>query len=104
VDGSGDVFAIDQYNSRVDEFGIKFALNVSLAGAGSGSVASSPAGISCPGTCSHSYPSGTMVTLTASPATGSAFSGWTGGGCSGTGTCTITMSSVKAITATFNLG
>jgi hypothetical protein len=42
-----------------------------------------------------------MVTLTATPETGSVFSGWSGGGCSGTGTCTVTMSSEKAVSATF---
>jgi hypothetical protein len=76
-----------------------YSLTVSLAGAGSGSVAGT--GISCPSTCSQSYPSGTMVTLTATPASGSTFSGWSGGGCSGTGTCAVTMSSEQGVTATF---
>jgi hypothetical protein len=75
------------------------SLTVSLAGSGSGSVSGSA--ISCPATCSASYPTGTMVTLTATPATGSAFSGWSGGGCSGTGTCTVTLASDQAVTATF---
>jgi hypothetical protein len=76
-------------------------LGVSLAGTGSGSVTSSPAGISCPGTCSHSYTSGTQVTLTATPASGSTFAGWSGGGCSGTGTCTVTMNSDQGVYAVF---
>jgi hypothetical protein len=42
-----------------------------------------------------------MVRLTATPEEGSAFSGWSGGGCSGTGTCTVTMSSDQAVSATF---
>ena len=63
------------------------SLTVSLAGSGSGRVTGS--GISCPGTCSHSYTAGTTVTLTASAASGSNFSGWSGGVCSGTGTCTV---------------
>jgi Divergent InlB B-repeat domain len=74
-------------------------LTVALGGSGSGSV--SGGGISCPGTCSRSFPSGTMVTLTASPGSGSMFAGWSGGGCSGTGTCTVTMSSDQSVTATF---
>ena len=52
---------------------------------------SAPAGIICGATCSASYASGTAVTLTATPATGSTFAGWSGGGCTGTGTCTVTV-------------
>jgi hypothetical protein len=73
---------------------------VAKAGSGSGTVTSSPAGISCGATCSHSYDAGTSVTLTATPATGSVFSGWSGA-CSGTGACHLTMNQAKAVTATF---
>jgi Divergent InlB B-repeat domain len=76
-------------------------LTVSRLGGGSGSVAGT--GISCPGTCSASYASGTMVTLIATPASGSAFSGWSGGGCNGTGSCTVTMSSDQTVAATFTV-
>ncbi len=71
-------------------------------GTGSGTVTSSPAGIDCGATCSHSYTQGTVVTLTATPATGSTFAGWSGD-CSGTGSCTVTMSQARSVTATFNL-
>lgn len=79
-----------------------YNLSVTKAGTGSGTVSSSPAGIACGATCSASYTSGTAVTLTASPAAGSSFSGWSGA-CSGTGTCTVTMSAATAVTATFNV-
>jgi hypothetical protein len=76
-------------------------LTVSVAGeSGSGSVVSTPAGISCPGTCSHAFTSGAAVSLTATPAAGSTFTGW-GGACSGTGSCTVTMSADQSVTATF---
>ena len=80
------------------------ALTVSEAGTGTGTVTSAPAGISCPTTCSASFASGTAVTLTAFPADGSTFAGWTGGGCSGTGTCVVTVTAATAVTATFNNG
>jgi hypothetical protein len=76
-----------------------FALTVTEAGTGSGSVSSSPAGISCPSTCSANFTSGTVVTLTATPAAGSTFAGWSGA-C--TGTCSVTMTAAKAVKATFN--
>jgi photosystem II stability/assembly factor-like uncharacterized protein len=78
-----------------------FALSVTLAGTGSGSVTSSPSGITCPSTCSANFNSGTVVKLTAVVGSGSTFAGW-GGACTGTGTCSVTMSAAKAVTATFN--
>src|SRR5439155_1237229 len=77
-----------------------FALAVTTAGTGTGTVGSAPAGISCPASCSTFFTSGTVVTLTAAPAAGSAFTGWSGG-CAGTGTCSVTMSAVRGATATF---
>ena len=80
---------------------VQFALTVTEAGTGSGTVTSSPSGISCPTTCSANYNSGTPVTLTAAPGTGSTFTGWSGA-CSGAGSCSVTMSQARAVTATFN--
>jgi 6-phosphogluconolactonase (cycloisomerase 2 family) len=76
-------------------------LGVSSAGSGSGSVSGSPSGIACPGTCSYAYEPGTRVTLSASAASGSRFLGWEGAGCSGDGTCQVTVGSATAVTATF---
>ncbi len=47
------------------------------------------------------YNSGTSVVLTAQAASGYVFSGWSGGVCSGTGTCTVSMSAARSVTATF---
>jgi hypothetical protein len=79
-----------------------FALSVSKTGEGSGTVTSSPSGINCGGTCSAEFGEGTEVTLTASPAEGSTFAGWSGA-CSGTGSCKVTMSEAKSVTASFAL-
>ena len=78
-------------------------LTVGTAGSGSGTVTSSPAGIECGSTCSTSYSEGMVVTLTATPAAGSTFTGWSGGGCSGTGACQVTMSAAESVTATFDV-
>ncbi|HJQ75280.1 MAG TPA: PASTA domain-containing protein, partial [Gaiellaceae bacterium] len=77
-------------------------LNVTTAGTGSGTVTSSPGGINCGSTCSAGYGYGTAVTLTATPAVGSTFIGWSGA-CSGTSTCTVTPSDTASVTATFDL-
>src|SRR5207302_1545593 len=81
----------------------RFTLSVTPAGTGSGSVSSNDGAISCPGTCSASYTSGTTVILTATPAGGSTFGGWSGS-CAGSSTsCTVTMSGARSVTATFNV-
>jgi Divergent InlB B-repeat domain len=79
-----------------------FPLAVLKAGPGQGTVTSAPAGINCGTTCAANYTGGTVVTLTAVAAAGSTFGGWSGGGCSGTGTCMVTMNAAQTVTATFN--
>jgi DNA-binding beta-propeller fold protein YncE len=88
----------------VDVFGPTAAgrrLSVSKAGAGGGTVTSRPAGINCGTACAAEYDTGEVVQLTATPDAHSTFSGWSGGGCSGTGSCFVTMSEAKSVTATF---
>jgi hypothetical protein len=80
----------------------RFALTVAMTGAGSGTVTSSPTGIACGASCTATYDSGTVVTLSAAAAVGSTFTGWTGA-CSGTGSCSVTMDSAKSVSAAFGL-
>lgn len=80
-----------------------YTLKVTKSGTGGGTVSSNPTGINCGSDCTEDYTNGTVVTLTASAASGSTFSGWSGGGCSGTGTCVVTMNSAATITAAFEL-
>ncbi len=76
-------------------------LSVTTGGSGVGSVTSAPAGINCGATCGAYFAIGSSVTLTATAAGGSSFTGWSGSGCSGTSTCTVTMSEARAVTAEF---
>ena len=85
-------------------------LSVTLASgsnSGTGTVSSNPAGLTCtpdpnPTTCTGSFILGTSVVLTATPTATHAFDGWTLGGCSGVGTCTVVLNAATATTATFN--
>jgi predicted lipoprotein with Yx(FWY)xxD motif len=79
-------------------------LTVNLAGSGYGTVQSTPLGIeSCASSCSQAFNDGTKVSLTAHPDSYSSFGGWSGG-CSGTGTCEVTIGSDTTVIATFNAG
>ncbi len=60
-------------------------------------MVSSPAGVVYGGTCTAPFAHGTVVTLTATPAANSIFGGWSGGGCSGTGTRTSDDEAVVTI-------
>jgi len=80
-----------------------FTLSIAMGGTGSGRVTSLPAGIFCETDCLEDYDITTQVTLTAEPYSGSIFSGWSGGGCSGTGTCNLPMEGDTSVTALFTL-
>jgi len=70
-----------------------------------GSVSSNPAGINnCMSQCSANFTQGTVVTLTATPDSNSHFTGWSGGGCSGTRDCKVTLNQATNVTANFDLG
>lgn len=75
-------------------------LSLLLPGIGSGTVTSNPPGINCMTSCTASFVAGTAVSLTASPASGSRFSGWSTN-CTGTAACDLTMTSDDFVTATF---
>jgi len=78
-----------------------YRLTVTKNGTGIGTVTSDPAGIDCGSDCSHDFGLETVVTLTATPAAGSTFAGWSGD-CSGTADCTVTMSAPRSVRATFD--
>ncbi len=81
-------------------------LTVTDLGAGTGTVTDDLGQINCTttggvisGTCSASYATGSVVTLTATPGVGSGFSGWST--CAGTGPCSVTMNANQGVSATF---
>jgi hypothetical protein len=101
---SNCVVTMDQTKSATAQFtSTTHTLTVTKAGGGFGTVTSNPAGISCGSDCSQSYTNGTSVKLTATPASGYTFAGWDGEGCSGTGSCTVSMTQARNVTATFGI-
>ncbi len=71
---------------------------------GNGGVTSKPLGIACPGTCTATFRAGTSVVLTAQPRNGSTFLRWSGGSCTGTGACTVKVSTLTSVAAQFTAG
>lgn len=78
-----------------------YALSVAKAGTGSGTVASSPAGITCGADCAEPYLSGSVISMSATPAGDSVFAGWSGDADCSDGS--VTMSGNLSCTATFNV-
>ena len=78
-----------------------YTLNVNIVG--SGSVISFPEGVSCAVSCSVAFPQGVVVGLNPDPTLGYSLQSWTGA-CTGTGSCSITMSGNQTVTATFTNG
>jgi predicted outer membrane repeat protein len=82
----------------------KLQLSVQRSGEFSGRVLSTPSGIDCGGTCAASYAAGRTIKLEALPSLGAAFTGWSGGGCTGTGACIVTMTAALEVSAAFGPG
>jgi hypothetical protein len=76
------------------------SLTVVRTGRGKGLVTSHPAGISCGSTCSHGFPYGSVVTLTAKAGKKTTFQGWSGA-CSGRTTCRVSMTDARSVRAYF---
>jgi len=93
--GSSNVTVIDGGATAASHL-----LLVAIAGNESGTVTSNPAGINCGGSCTTSFAPETAVNLTASPAPGATFSGWSDA-CTGAGPCNLTLNSDDFVTATF---
>jgi hypothetical protein len=77
-------------------------LSVSKAGSGTGTVTSDPAGIDCGAACQSIFHGGRTVTFTATPGSGSVFSGWSDASCGTNPTCAIEVESDVSLTATFD--
>jgi uncharacterized repeat protein (TIGR02543 family) len=68
-----------------------FALTTSVSPSNGGTIF--PVG-------ANNYSQGSLVTVTAAPASGFTFNGWSGA-CSGSGPCSVSMDSPKSVTANF---
>jgi hypothetical protein len=89
------------YTNEICGTTLAASFTLTLNRSGNGTVTSSPSGISCGSDCTEVYTGGSVVKLTAAPATGSTFANW-----SGNADCTdgsVTMNANITCTAVFNL-
>ena len=100
----GDTYriSVDGATSTTGTFTLAWSLEpgfaLTTASVGSGTITGE--GIDCGSDCSEGFKTGDVVLLSATPSAGHTFTGWSGA-CSGTGTCTVTMSQARSVTATF---
>ncbi len=78
-----------------------FALTITKAGTGDGTILSTPSGISCGSTCVGSFAYGTVVSLSAVPSSTSSFTGWDGDYTGTDNPLTVTMDGPKTLQGTF---
>jgi len=97
---AGDFVPDDDPSGSPLQYDAGATLTLTLTGTGAGTVTSPARSLECGASCSATFPTGTSVPLTATPAKGSKFAGWSGD-CAGKGTCTLTMDANHAATATF---
>ena len=97
TDGDGDwVLVLESTPGPV----ILDSLDVINSGTGSGVITGT--GISCGTDCAEIVTNGSVVTLTASPASNSTFAGWSGA-CSGTDVCSFVINGNVSVIGTFDI-
>ncbi len=112
-DSQNNLYIADTSNQRIrkithtdDSGGTTFALTITTAGSGKGTITASAgtgSGINCGQVCTDSYANNTVVALLATPETGSTFTGWSGT-CIGTSaTLSMTITATTTCVATFDL-
>jgi hypothetical protein len=79
-------------------------LSIHFGGDGQGTAAIAPVGSACSSDCIQGFEDvedGVPLTLSATPQSGSTFTGWSAGACSGASFCHLTMTGDTEVTATF---
>jgi len=99
VTGSSTVTVNDPTNPICPGSQTQSVLTVVIAG--SGTVTSSPTGISCPGKCIVSYNTGTAVILVGTPGPNASSVSWNNCDSTSGNQCAVTLSTNKTVNATF---
>jgi hypothetical protein len=104
LENNDNIPSQEAVQSKISTASPAYTLVVTKTGTGKGTISSSPTGISSGSdviSARYSFAPGTVVTLTASAASGSAFKGWSGDGSGTASTVMVTMNGSRIVTATF---
>lgn len=88
------VLVMNSNSAVTATFSLLLTITVNIAGDGKGTVTANPPGFA--------YEPGTQVTLTATPNTGSTFTGWAGD-CAGAAPCVLQVNANRSVTANFSV-
>jgi hypothetical protein len=94
-------FNCEHHAQMFGDFTVGNVIWLEATGLGTGKVTSAPSGVNWPQNRGAPFSPGSQVTLTATPDAGSKFVGWSGGACSGTGDCTVTVNGRVNVVAQF---
>jgi hypothetical protein len=107
-DGTVLIYDYDKIGNRTlkQKFYKPHVLTVQKTGSGTGTVTSAPAParINCGTACSQAsatFSESTAITLTAAPDGSYVFTGWSGGGCGTSASCTLSMTADTHVAAIF---
>ncbi len=99
---AGSISLAGTNSSRsIARYQLRGALDLSIAGRGTGRVISAPAGINCASNCVAQFEWDQDITLTAQAGASSTFAGWSGD-CAGAGTCVVQFDRARFVQATFD--
>ncbi len=108
ADCADGVVTINSNKVCIAQFNVVPQRTLTVAGAGTGTGTVTATGITCAitagstsGDCAESYTHGTVVTLTATPNSGSTFTGWSGCDSVSGMDCQVTLTAAKLVTAQF---
>jgi len=103
--GVTDNFPSNDLDVDSTDIGTPVTLTVTKNTAGGGTITTAPAAINCNTACSSDaadFLDGATVTINAVAATNFSFTGWSGGTCTGTDPCTLTLSGSTTVNADFD--
>lgn len=99
---NGVAVSVDSVTQTGHKLSVRRGWELEVTVSGPGTVASTTGSINCSVSCEALYGTrGATVTLAATPANGWLFAGW-GGACSGSGSCSVTLTADRNVSAFFS--